>query len=119
MVLPRTDGLVVKGVKFVNFEKANTECFQTCALCNNGLTMTAGGHSSHISGVSYVGTINQKVTFTNQKNEIIHDVDGSVSLSAAESFITPSFPHLEGGTVGCTSVTASYNVPVIICDNTV
>lgn len=27
MVLPRTSGMVIKGVTFVNFEKANTECF--------------------------------------------------------------------------------------------
>jgi hypothetical protein len=68
--------------------------------------------------VKYVGTINARVNFTAMKNDIIHDVDGSVSLTSAESFITPSLPHLESAT-GCTKVTTDYNTPVVVCDNTV
>lgn len=46
VVFPRTDGVVIKGITFFNFEKPKTECFQTCALCHNALVRNSGGHTA-------------------------------------------------------------------------
>jgi len=42
-----------------------------------------------------------------------------VSGTNTESYITPAYPHLEGAASGCQTVATTYNVPAVVCDNTV
>lgn len=78
--------------------------------------MTNGGSHYEISGIKYVGTINEKIGFGVKQNDIIHDVDGTVSGKNAESYITPSKPHLKDNS-HCEIMTDLFSVPVVVCNN--
>lgn len=51
-------------------------------------------------------------------NDIIHDVDGTVSGKNVESYLTPSQPHLKDE-ANCELQQNSYSVDTLVCNNQV
>ncbi len=64
-----------------------------------------------------MGTINQKLKWGHIKTDIVHDIDGTFSGKAVESYVTPTLPHLSGHS-NCEESTTDYDVPTLICDGT-
>lgn len=63
VILPTTEEIRVKNIQFVNFEKNFTNCFQTCAMCQNGDFLTTGGTHYELEGITFVGSVHQKIFF--------------------------------------------------------
>ena len=95
MYTPITErGLLIDTVTFVNFELGMTIISNCNQQCNPSWNFNKGGNFVIFKKISFINCDEIRVIKWNyQRRDYIIDLDGSLSGTNNESYITPYYPH--------------------------
>ncbi|XP_071946022.1 fibrocystin-L-like [Antedon mediterranea] len=109
---PKSSGLTIDGVQFINFNEGRCAALRACAHCKTD----QGGFHTRVKNLEFTDSPN-KVAFQWQHEHWFEDLDGTLTGSA-NHIVLPNNPNLPPA--HCTKNDAfSINVDGVFCDDTV
>ena len=118
VIAPRTENLLVKNVKFYNFNFNKAAALGSCSHCQHNSATDSGARQTSFEGLSFDdATVPRRIRYNTPLNAIFYDRDGSLTGLGPKSWATPYFLH--NMQPGCTGSKGEDKFDGIICDSSV
>jgi opacity protein-like surface antigen len=96
IVGPKTEGLFISNATFVNYNRRLEYALMTCVRCWNVCSREQGANTGRVEGLTFINTPH-RLHFGYQNNDVVIDLDGSLSGLAPGTNVLPmELPHLYG-----------------------
>ena len=90
---PRSDGFMVKNVRFYNFGGSDMAALASCSHCWHPASTDSDARTIRFSELKFFN-VSKKISFITPRKAIFLDLDGSLTESqSGPKFITPYYPY--------------------------
>lgn len=117
VITPRTENMLVKNVKFYNFNFNKAAALGSCSHCFHGAATDSGARTVTFEGLTFdEATVPRRIRYQTPFKAIYYDRDGSLTGLGPKSWATPYFAHHMQK--GCTGSKNEAKFDGVICDST-
>jgi hypothetical protein len=93
IIAPRTDGFLIKNVRFHNFDWGEAAALGSCSHCFHPASTDSGARTINMREITLDASVTRIFNYQFPHRAIFYDEDGSVTGKGAGSWATPYYPH--------------------------
>jgi len=117
VITPRTENMLVKNVKFYNFNFNSAAALGSCSHCFHGAATDSGARTVTFEKLTFDdATVPRRIRYQTPFKAIYYDKDGSLTGLGPKSWATPYYAHHMQK--GCSGSKNENKFDGVICDST-
>lgn len=118
IMLARADWMMINNIDFVNFDETQS-ALMACSSCENVCQRRQDGVTISAQNLRFDNVVNKLSWNGAFKRDIFHDIDGSLTGTDSETWMTRSYPHLHTNECVEQEDQDTFGGPVVFCDGSV